>query len=97
MHGSRSRSYLWYVDDDDDDNDGGDDDNNDDKDDYSCNSANFKDRTSRFCMEVDLDHTFDMLMMIFNNKLLIMIRWFDLIGATFCEESDLCQGFERLL
>ena len=27
---------------------------NDDKDDYSCNSVNFKVRTSRFCMELDL-------------------------------------------
>ena len=25
-------------------------------DDYSCNSVNFKVRTSRFCMELDLDN-----------------------------------------
>ena len=39
---------MIYIDDDDDDND--------DKDDYSCNSVNFKVRTSRFCMELDLDN-----------------------------------------
>ena len=44
-----------------DDNDVNDDDNddngdNDDKDDYSCNSVNFKGRTSRFCIELDLDN-----------------------------------------
>ena len=32
-----------------------DDDDNDDKDDYSCNSVNFKVRTSRFCMELDIN------------------------------------------
>ena len=45
-------------------------DDNDVGDDYSCNSVNFQDRTFRFCMEVDLDHTFDMLMMIFNYKII---------------------------
>ena len=39
---------MIYIDDDDDDND--------DKDDYRCNSVNFKVRTSRFCMEIDLDN-----------------------------------------
>ena len=33
-----------------------DNDDNDDGDDYSCNSVNFQARTSRFCMEVDLDN-----------------------------------------
>ena len=28
----------------------------DDEDDYRCNSVNFQARTSRFCMEVDLDN-----------------------------------------
>ena len=53
MHGSRSRLYLIENDDDDDNID--DDDDNDDKDDYSCNSVNFKVRTSRFCMELDIN------------------------------------------
>ena len=63
MHGSRSRLYLIENDDDDNDNDSdkdndNDDDNddNDDKDDYSCNSVNFKVSPSRFCMEVYLDY-----------------------------------------
>ena len=42
-----------------DDNDDDDDNNlNDDDDDYSCNSVNFKARTSRFCMELDLDNIY---------------------------------------
>ena len=51
LHGSRSRLYLR-------DNSDDDDDDNDDKDDndyYSCNSVNFPVRTSRLCMEVDLE------------------------------------------
>ena len=43
------------IDDDDYDNDD-DDDDNDDKCEYSWNSVNFKVRTSRFCMEVNLDY-----------------------------------------
>ena len=49
-------------DDDDDNDDNDDDDDNDDEDDYSRfrvfghNSVNFHARTSRFCMEVDLDN-----------------------------------------
>ena len=38
----------------DDDND--EDDDNVDKDDYICKSVNFKVRTSKFCMEIDLDN-----------------------------------------
>ena len=56
MHGSRSRLYLIEDYDDDDDNDDENDDDDDDKDDYICKSVNFKVRTSRFCMEVDLDY-----------------------------------------
>ena len=41
---------IKYIIDDDDDDD------NDDKDDYSCNSVNFKVRTSRFCMEFDINN-----------------------------------------
>ena len=36
--------------------DGDDDFGDDDEDEYSCNSVNFQARTSRFCMEVDLDN-----------------------------------------
>ena len=64
MHGSRSRYY--FIDNDDDDDDDDDNDNDDNDDDYSCNTVNFQDGTFRFCMEVDLGHTFDMLMMIFS-------------------------------
>ena len=53
MHGSRSRLYLIENDDDDDNND-----DDDDKDDYSWNSVNFKVRTCRFCMEIDLDNIY---------------------------------------
>ena len=53
MHGSISRLYLKENDDDGDDNDA-DDNDKDDKDDYSWNSVNFKIRTCRFCMEIDL-------------------------------------------
>ena len=41
-----------YNDDDDDDDDGDD----DDKDAFICKSVNFKVRTSKFCMEIDLDN-----------------------------------------
>ena len=37
LHGSKSRSYLWYVD----YNNNYNDDDNDGDDDYSCNSVNF--------------------------------------------------------
>ena len=50
------------------DNDNDDDDDNDDIDDYSCNSVNFKVRTSRFCMEIDLSLRYRRLM-----------RWFELL------------------
>ena len=53
-------------DDDDDDNDDYDNDNDDidDKDDYSCNPVNFKVKTSRFCMDIDLDNISYILMMM---------------------------------
>ena len=54
---SWSTLYLWYVDDDDNDDDNNNDDNDNDEDnDYTCNSVNFQARTSKFCMEVDLDN-----------------------------------------
>ena len=37
--------------------DGDDDFGDDDEDEYSSNSVNFQARTSRFCIEVDLDNT----------------------------------------
>ena len=48
-----------YDDDDDGDNDDDDDDDDgddDDKDAFICKSVNFKVRTSKFCMEIDLDN-----------------------------------------
>ena len=45
-----------YNDDDDDDDDGDDDGDDDDKDAFICKSVNFKVRTSKFCMEIDLDN-----------------------------------------
>ena len=53
-------------DDNNDDND--DDDNSDDEDHYSCKSVSFQDRTSRFCMDVDLDNMCNMMLM----KMMIM-------------------------
>ena len=41
-----------------DDGDGDDEDNDDDNDYYSCNSVNFQARTSRFCMEINIDNTY---------------------------------------
>ena len=64
LHGSRSRLYLIDNDDEDDDDDVLDDDEDDNDDDYSCTSVNFQDRTSRFCMEVYLDNTYDLLMIM---------------------------------
>ena len=46
-----------------------DDDDNDDDDDYCCNSVTFQARTSRFCMEIDLDNTYNMMVM----KMMIMM------------------------
>ena len=40
-----------------------DDDDEDDEDDYSFNSVNFQARTSRFCLEVDLDKMCHMMLM----------------------------------
>ena len=48
-------SNIYDDDDDDDDDDDGDDDD-DDKDAFICKSVNFKVRTSKFCMEIDLDN-----------------------------------------
>ena len=39
--------------------DGDDDFGDDDEDEYSCNSVNFQARTSRFCMEIHLDNSYD--------------------------------------
>ena len=72
MHGSRSREYLKYDIDEDDDNDD-DDDDNDVEDDYSSNSVNFQARTSRFCMEVSLDNTYNMVIMKMRIMVLMMI------------------------
>ena len=50
------------MDNEDDDEDNDDNDDEDDDDDYSCNSVNFQARTSRFCMEVDLHNTYNMIL-----------------------------------
>ena len=75
MHGSKSRYYLRDNDDDDNDNDDDDNDNddNDDDDDYSCNSVNFQARTSRFCVEVDLHSTYNMILMKMIMTMMMMI------------------------
>ena len=60
--------HLWsidYYDEDDNDND----DDNDDDDDYSCISVNFQASNSRFFMEVDLDNTYNIMLM----KMMIMM------------------------
>ena len=56
LHSTRSKWYLIENYDDDDNNDDHDDNDIDNKDKYSCNSVNFKVRTSRFCMELDINH-----------------------------------------
>ena len=46
----------------------------DDEDDYRCNSVNFQARTSRFCMEVDLDNIYNMMMvMMMMMKIMMMM------------------------
>ena len=50
-----------------------DDDDYDHEDDYSSNSVNFQARTSRFCMEVSLDNTYNMMMIKIKIMILIMI------------------------
>ena len=51
-----SWKYIYIILKDNDEDDDNDDDNDDHDDDYSCNSVNFHARTSRFCMEIDLDN-----------------------------------------
>ena len=50
-----------------------DDDDNDDEDDYSCKSVNFQIRNSRFFMEVDLDNTYNLMMIMMTVMMMIMI------------------------
>ena len=49
-------SNIYDDDDDDEDEDEDDQDDDDDDDAYICKSVNFKVRTSKFCMEIDLDN-----------------------------------------
>ena len=58
--------------DDNNDDDENDDDDNDDKDDYSCKSVNFKVRTSRFFMEVELDYIKQKMMMMMTIMMMMM-------------------------
>ena len=84
MHGSRSTWYLQYDFDEDRDNDDDDDDydDEDDEDHYSCNSVNLQARTSRFCMEVDLHDTYNMILMkIMIMMMMIMIMMIKMIIA----------------
>ena len=67
MHGSRSRLYVIENDEDDDNND-----DDDDNDHYSCYSVNFKVRTSRFCMEIELSLRYRRFMGWFELFLLIV-------------------------
>ena len=55
--------------------DGDDDFGDDDEDEYRCNSVNFQARTSRFCMEVDLHNTYNMILinMIILTMMMIMM------------------------
>ena len=50
-----------------------DDDDNDNGDDYSCNSVNFQARTSRFCMEIDLDNIYLIMMMMMMTIMMMMM------------------------
>ena len=54
---------MYHIYDVDDDNDNDNDDHNNDEDDYSSNSVNFQDRTSKFCMKVCLDNGYNMMIM----------------------------------
>ena len=65
---------MAYVVDEDDDNDNDNDDyNNDDKDDYSSNSVSFQARTTRFCMKVCLDNSYNMMIMKMTIIMMMMI------------------------
>ena len=64
------------------DNDDDDEDNDDDEDDYSCNSVNFQARTSRFGMEVDLDNTYNMMIMILMMMMMFLMMIKMIIAVT---------------
>ena len=66
---------MPYDVDEDDDNENNDynNDDNDDEDDYSCNSVNFQARTSRFCMEVSIDNSYNMMILKMTIMIMIMI------------------------
>ena len=53
--------------------DGDDDFGDDDEDEYSCNSVNFQARTSRFCMEVDLDNIYQIMLMIMTMMIMMIM------------------------
>ena len=59
MHSNR---YKWNVQDDDDYDDNDDDDDDDEEDETNHNSANFKATTSRFCMVIDINEMYRMMM-----------------------------------
>ena len=62
MHGNR---YTCNVQDDDDD-----DEEEEDEDETNHNSANFEAATSRFCMVIDINETYRMMMRMMKMKLI---------------------------
>ena len=50
-----------------------DEDDNDYEDYYSCNSVHFEARTSRFCMEVDLNNTYNIMMTMMTIMMMMMM------------------------
>ena len=48
-------------------------DGDDDEDEYRCNSVNFQARTSRFCMEVDIDNIEQIVMMMMTIMMMMMM------------------------
>ena len=59
------------------------DDGNDDKDDYSSNSVNFQSRTSRFCMKVCLDNSYNM--MIMKMMIIVMMKIIIALSQSICK------------
>ena len=78
MCGSRYRKYKKIIKKNFEDHDN---DDEDDKDHYSCNSVNSQARTSRFCMEVDLRNTYNMILIKIMMMMMMMKVIIDLTQA----------------
>ena len=67
---------MPYHVDEDDDNDNNDynNDDNDDEVDYSSNSVNFQARTSRFCMKVCPDNSYNIMVMMMMIIIIMMMK-----------------------